>query len=389
MAMVQGADININGLAVALHAADVNSVVVMDVGQGSGNKIRDGHDALLYYFDVGCGALFNARTAPADAALNYDFTNQEPIILSHWDFDHWWAGYYKSNQDGRNCHWLAPRQHVSPIHQRVAATLGGNLHLWPADPAQTHIPNVNWADSAELNGPDTRLHFKHADGNYTNDRNGSGIGLIIERWVGYNNSRLCYLPGDAPFQGLDLANLNFRYNPQNHAVVATHHGSATNLAPLHIPAAQTAHATIVYSYGPRNGYHHPRAGAVLDYHARGWDGAAGVNLTETATAMNAGTVVPNGGVANHAGDQLINMLAGIALPAAAPPPPAAPNTGVIGWVLGGIGTGINFTAHVVDYAVDNPITNYITNATVGHTYGQIKTNIYNWWNRLDDQDDQD
>ena len=80
----------------------------------------------ICYFDLGCGVYRNARTRPE----NLQFCNcyNPPIILSHWDADHW-AG---TNQDRRflQSRWVAPRQSVGPSHTKFANKIlwsGGSL----------------------------------------------------------------------------------------------------------------------------------------------------------------------------------------------------------------------------------------------------------------------
>lgn len=91
------------------------SVAVFDVGQGNCNAILDNSGVPALYFDYGRPLSMNAHTAPA-ATPKFYIGPDVPIVLSHWDFDHWGAA--KRPKPMRwlkaavSATWIAPRQYL-------------------------------------------------------------------------------------------------------------------------------------------------------------------------------------------------------------------------------------------------------------------------------------
>jgi hypothetical protein len=252
---------------------DIHFVRIHDVGQGNSNALHVlPLDGPVLYFDVGCGAIFNAHTCPADGDLKYDFSEKPWIILSHWDFDHWWAGYNQKWAEASQCQWLAPRQKVSPLHQRVALDLDDHLRLWPIAGVGHFRRKIKAVSGADL------IEITRCSGDAEGDRNDSGLAVTIKKTQfdedeqELDNPDLVLLPGDAPYDQIP-------HLPQGEwiGLVATHHGSRTNMLdgadqPIdEVPAADVATCpVIVYSYGPGNGYGHPNRAAVDGYGIRNW-----------------------------------------------------------------------------------------------------------------------
>lgn len=247
-------------------SGDLAGVLVHGVGQGNGNAVMTEDPAPVLYYDAGCGALFNQHTCPQ--ALAYDFSDEPWLILSHWDFDHWWAGYNQKWDDASKCEWLAPRQMVSPMHLRLGYDLDANLRLWP-NPGVKHFRS-----SIEATTGDDTIVIERATGPANEDRNDSCLVVTIRK-AQDDDDEIVVLPGDAPYDKIE--SLQMPEPVKCVGLVATHHGSRTNLLTLlggpkdEVPEALSGSSpAIVYSYGGGNVYAHPSPEAVSAYATRGW-----------------------------------------------------------------------------------------------------------------------
>ncbi|MEK6805743.1 MAG: hypothetical protein AABY95_03740 [Pseudomonadota bacterium] len=126
-------------------------VAVYDVGQGNCNAACDSRNAPIVYFDYGRPLSFNKHTAPHPWP-GFCFTERPPVVLSHWDFDHWGAvqelgGIW--NEKAINSDWIAPRQYVSPTHLRLINHLHKRkkIHFWPAKKKKLNLEPLNLAES--------------------------------------------------------------------------------------------------------------------------------------------------------------------------------------------------------------------------------------------------
>lgn len=68
-------------------AGAVDEIAVYDVGQGAANGLISGREVACY-FDFGGGVAGNTKTFPKNL-VRFCQCNTPPIILSHWDHDHW------------------------------------------------------------------------------------------------------------------------------------------------------------------------------------------------------------------------------------------------------------------------------------------------------------
>lgn len=216
-------------------------VACYHVGQGNLNAICDASAQPLVYYDLGGGALANAKTYPS--AFRACTVGTPPVLLSHWDTDHW----VTARKDPRwlSHTWIAPRQKVGPTHRQLARDIkqNGTLLMWPSAVAS----RTAWfGEVARCTGT---------------SRNDSGLAARIDLASGDR----VLLPGDADYGAIPAAltaNLN--------GLVAAHHGAAMKSAP---PAAQSGPAPSAYvaiSYGARNSYKHPASQARADLRAAGW-----------------------------------------------------------------------------------------------------------------------
>ncbi len=217
-------------------------LAVYNVGQGSCCAVCSLPARPHLYYDLGGGVTRNASTYPSD--LQFCFTDNPPVILSHWDMDHWISG--QKDTQALNLKWLVPRQRMGVSHLKFANELNrrGNLLVWPDD-----IAFMDFTFGRVLKLP------AHHNRNYS--------GLVLLARVGnvnkYNNI-LC--PGDAPYNKISHSSLT-----NISGLIATHHGG--NYRSDH-PPGPTAEYNIVYSFGVNNTYGHPKDIALEKHYSNGW-----------------------------------------------------------------------------------------------------------------------
>jgi hypothetical protein len=146
-------------------------LIGIDVGQGAATGLADANEDIHMYFDLGGGVYRNAPTRPSP--LRFCWWVDAPIVLSHWDADHW-SGE-ASDPQALPRTWIAPRQNMTTTHILFAnriLTAGGKLYMWTASPPASIFVNVVGGHSLELRrcaGP-------------ANKRNGSGIAAVVEHF---------------------------------------------------------------------------------------------------------------------------------------------------------------------------------------------------------------
>jgi hypothetical protein len=222
-------------IAQALHRiGGFDSIAIYDVGQGAATALlQDGVPVL--YFDLGGSAIGNWPSFPV-VLQKFCFTANPPVVLSHWDWDHWSSALRDHEALSRD--WILPIQNgagdLGGVHARFIAMLRANgAKLW-------------WWDY-DLQ----RLDLLHLDGQVyrargpASSRNESGLALRI----GCPPVQ-ALLPGDA-----SIANVHAFGQPLDYLVVP-HHGGQSELADLPRPLRKTR-SHLVYSYGVENSYLHP------------------------------------------------------------------------------------------------------------------------------------
>ena len=254
-------------LAAILRSVQAKKWLVFDVGQGSANGfVKEGPVTLFH--DIGCGVYSNTHTCPSNVVLCY--SRPAPIVLSHWDKDHWaGASRFAPSNDPTaflDRTWIVPCDlTVGPSHIAFAANIllaGGTLAVLPQG-AWT-MPWIKCADGR-------RLRLLRGKGL---SRNGSGIALEIKE----TSQRGWLATGD-----VDYKFLHPRLAKSYVAIAVPHHGSGviTSTPP---PAPAPGYSRLVYSFGSQNTYDHPRANCVMAHDAVGWTHAnwAGANLAWVA-----------------------------------------------------------------------------------------------------------
>ncbi|PKB13815.1 hypothetical protein [Janthinobacterium sp. 64] len=219
-------------------------VAIYDVGQGSCQAVVDtAHYVPLLYVDIGGGVIANEKTFP-DRLHGLCFSCDPPIVLSHWDFDHWSSAL--RFLEALDAEWFAPSVPTKPIQQAMAAELfsRGLLHIWPVGgPAEYVGKNVS---------------LERCTGKTYND---SGIAVTFHRSKPSGNN--CLLPGDADFQFIPSVVAKRKFS----AICMTHHGGRLHSATY--PIAKRG-AVAANSSGPRNSYKHPLFDTIGAHLEAGW-----------------------------------------------------------------------------------------------------------------------
>lgn len=259
-----------------ISAPTQGKVAVYDVGQGNCNAVCDESGSPLLYFDFGRPLPFNHHTSP-NPPPTFCFTKKPPIVLSHWDFDHFGAVVLR----GKNWHpyaintdWIAPRQYAGAIHQRLISKLstGNRIHFWPKGVKSLKFP---LGTLIECTGPNSMQ---------PQERNNSGIAMVAELVHGPNMPPASVLmPGDADFPFVPFIQPN-----KLSGLVASHHGARV----ANVPIARMP-GRVAFSVGRNNCYGHPSTGVENAYKASGWNSQA---FTYDRKPCCPGGVVSSGGI---------------------------------------------------------------------------------------------
>ena len=236
---------------------EIKGVRVFDVGQGDCIGLRDQNDDVCGYVDYGGNEYHPDNNNPSYTAARLPVqsgSHHVPVILTHWDKDHYWSAN-KKNPAAQQCEWLAPRQWVSPQAARFAAKLA-NAKCWPEalrDKAVSFPIGANDEVSIRKCAAFSATVQKE-------DRNHSGLAVTITRKPPGEAATHMLLPGDCAFDRIPSlpANLSLR------AIVAYHHGASTDWCAGTEQALANACKShdMVYSYGTHspgyvNHYGHP------------------------------------------------------------------------------------------------------------------------------------
>jgi len=236
-------------------------LIGLDVGQGTAVGLADANEDIHLYFDLGGGVYRNAKTRPNP--LMFCWRVDTPIVLSHWDSDHW-AGEITDPQAQPRT-WIAPRQSMTKKHMAFANRIlrgGATLLVWGSAPSSI---------SVAVTGGQT-LELRRCIPVKPKNRNGSGIAGIVDdpssgsQWL---------LTGDAGYSEIGTL------PAAPVATVVPHHGAdmGSKGSP---PARPAAYSRLFYSFGPGNrhgrhpGVQHPTVAAMTAHAAWNhgtWTGA--------------------------------------------------------------------------------------------------------------------
>ncbi len=235
--------------------ADDLRVGVYDVGQGNANAVCDDSNMPLLYFDLGGGCLRNASTYLKPKWKDFCWTRQPPVILSHWDYDHYFSGTFLNHwtpltNNPWKSQWIVPDQRIGATAKRMLANIvngGGSVLVWSKPPwiVQKGPVVVNLPTPKALN------------------KNDSGIVLRLEIGMPHGAKWPVLLPGD-----IDYQNISSTLTQDLEAIVATHHGSKHYSGQ---PPASNGSGEIAYSFGTGNSFGHPANVAVNEHAAQGWN----------------------------------------------------------------------------------------------------------------------
>lgn len=268
-------------LASLISRGSADSLAVYHVGQGNSNGLL-GHSAICgdsppsIYYDLGCGVYGNHGTTPTP--LEFCQNLDPPVLLSHWDSDHWMGVYAYMLANGTypflSADWVAPLQKVTTHHKAFAldVVLFGTIRIYKP-------PFVGFVGTAVLASPaKTTIEFTVGTGG---GRNQSGIVLAIERDMTNEGKGInrWLLTGDSDyryFTALTTTDLV--------GVVVPHHGASRPVKNPVVPppkAGSAAHQSprpyrrLVYSFGSGNtfshGVTHPVDATVDEHYTEHWE----------------------------------------------------------------------------------------------------------------------
>lgn len=206
---------------------------VLDVGQASCAILHTStspHADIACYFDVGAPLWFHNGSMPKHSDFRLP-TGEAPVILSHWDFDHYALALWREPRL-REFTWFAPKQDVGRNGMRF----------------REKLRSLRYIEDDQVGVGDLRLY--RGEGPHS-DRNASGYVFWVD---GPYGPRL--LTGDVGYEYIVApAKQGLR------GVSIPHHGAAGGS-----PPAPGKGGVAVASYGLHNRYKHPNS-AALDAHS--------------------------------------------------------------------------------------------------------------------------
>ena len=278
-------------------------VAVYHVGQGLCTALCDAATGQpLVYFDFGAGCFPNHETRPP--SLRFCFSRKPPIILSHWDSDHFMGARLLDTQ-ALSANWIAPSQEVGPVTAAFAAALSnrGKLILLPRGVA---LGRFAYGETVACTGTTrndsglaTYLEFPADCGSrmtqFTSSDSGRAPKSVI---VALKPSVATSAPSPAfRFKVLLPGDAKYEFIPQIlsrsfHGLVATHHGAAFGSIVPSAISDDPVQPTIALSYGHNNSYGHPIETEIGRCVAAGWQRRLDTVNGHAALGCPAGTAVP-------------------------------------------------------------------------------------------------
>ncbi|KAL7812096.1 hypothetical protein V8C44DRAFT_89908 [Trichoderma aethiopicum] len=257
----------VDGISSALlpRQQDVIAYHVYDVGQGHSARAFDKYGA-AFANDFGYGKLDDN-----DKKVCYHMIKGQaavPILLSHWDADHYRIGKSSHAKDfsGKPDDitlrpWIAPgREHITGTISNETAWLiqqHGNLHQW--------TDSIDYIQSKNVTIVRCRRNNQF---NYPDKNNFGALALFVGK-----GDNLLLFPGDANFESIpEISSANGLVR----SVIATHHGSTRSLGTgnqmgASIPTATSSGETYaIFSYSQGNSYGHDIANAYPYYQKKGY-----------------------------------------------------------------------------------------------------------------------
>lgn len=216
---------------------------VHDVGQALATSISHVECNPFLYFDYGMPYGKNAVTRPSKVNMH-----TEPgctIILSHLHMDHWYRIFDEYN--AYMCQWFIPAQHKTAMLKHKLAEIivsGGTVELICRD--------ISFSCGKLTCGGTSKIKPARIAATVHE----TGLTLRIQASSVYKSVQECniLIPGDQEYDYIEpsqLADLDI--------LVACHHGGRFSWSKKDTPplARGGNEATVIYSYGIGNTYHHP------------------------------------------------------------------------------------------------------------------------------------
>lgn len=279
---------------------------VFDVGQGSANGFVEDGPVTLFH-DLGCGAYANAKTAPSNTVACH--SRDAPIVLSHWDTDHW-AGARRFAPPAIPDAFLK-RIWVAPFDPTVGVThVAFALDILAAGGALKILSSASGPTAWMPIKGGRQMRLIKGSGYKRND---SGLALEVRD----SSNRRWLATGDVDYEHLS-GHLNERYV----AIAVPHHGAATSPA-ASPPKPELGYARLVYSFGRDNTYGHPKQGCISSHGLNGWGHGVwnGTSCGPSASAAHVRSTGCNAPGAGHLGGVIIGWTG-------APPCQTGPACGV-------------------------------------------------------------
>jgi hypothetical protein len=284
-----------------LRGRAADALGIYHVGQGNANGLLGSSSnckdsAVSIYYDLGCGVYANRGTTPAPLTFCLDL--KPPVVLSHWDSDHWMGAYAhevppgSANYPCLDLNWVAPLQNVTTHHKTFALDVAshGSMRIYrPTSPGAV--------GTVSLGSPsNTTIQFTAGTGPR---RNHSGIVLSVERDMRLpsGNVHSWLLTGDC-----DYMHFWKSLSPPNLVgMVVPHHGAArpkshSTPPPVGGAIGQNAlrpYRRLGYSFGAGNkqayGVVHPVDATVTEHLGSGWDclpWQSGLNVGNTYPGLD-------------------------------------------------------------------------------------------------------
>ncbi|QDD64299.1 hypothetical protein EJD96_09035 [Herbaspirillum seropedicae] len=250
------------------------NVVIYDVGQGNANALVDEYGHPRLFFDLGWPTSLNSSSRPPCPPNLFSCERectpvQAPVILSHWDYDHW--GYAVANTDyvfgagavkmtfkadAISRPWIVPKpprlnnrgKGLGPTHMRLLAALPNRI-AWP-----NALKTVKFSA-----GIITRSDIKVLPA----DRNNQGLAWFVMQKKSLD---ALLLPGDLSFDRMRWPNPL----PQVVGLLASHHaGAVTGITATSALKAKNQKKMAV-SVGLINKHKHPMSNMLQDYQSINW-----------------------------------------------------------------------------------------------------------------------
>lgn len=243
-------------------------VAVYDVGQANCNAVVDANIIPRMYFDLGWP--WSSKAMPPSTPTLLDLENEAPVVLSHWDFDHWSYALDKVGFRGKglkvkdvalNRFWIARRPEVllhklGPTHIAFAIELSKRqkLLIWPKD-----VKNLSTQYLKLIACKKPTLSP------LPNDRNNNGLAMLL-----LNDTGNILMTGDADYSAMTCQPGNEKTTDFLSGMVVPHHGGTLYSPPPSKPSHATTTPHAVVSAHTGNIYGHPSGGELLKCMTAGW-----------------------------------------------------------------------------------------------------------------------